>query len=312
MQQYLDALDLVMSRGRRRENRTGVDTIGVFGHQMRFDLQQGFPLLTTKKMFTRGIIEELLWFLRGSTNARELSDVGVHIWDQWADPKTGELGPVYGAQWRNWYYHDIDEPLGFDQIATVLRDIKLNPDSRRMIVSGWNVPDVARQALPPCHTMFQFYVSDGQLSCQLYQRSADLFLGVPFNIASYALLTHIIAEEAGLEVGEFVHTFGDLHIYTNHLDQVREQLSRTPRPAPTLVMPRGRRAPVDVALIKQDFEGFDYTSRERHLTVVNGQVVALKAPPVDPDHDVLPRYHASEFSFEGYDPHPAIKAEVAV
>lgn len=232
MKQYLDLLQHVLDHGTKKEDRTGTGTISVFGYQMRFILKDGFPLLTTKKLHTKSIIHELLWFLQGDTNIRYLKEHGVSIWDDWAD-KDGNLGPVYGHQWRSWPAHD---GTTIDQITKVVEQIKKNPDSRRLIVSAWNVADVEKMALPPCHALFQFYVANGKLSCQLYQRSADIFLGVPFNIASYALLTHMMAQVTGLEAGEFIHTFGDAHIYTNHLEQVKLQLSRTPRPLPALQM----------------------------------------------------------------------------
>ncbi len=230
MQQYLDLMRHVRDNGTFKSDRTGTGTYSVFGHQMRFALSEGFPLVTTKKMFVKGIIHELLWFLSGSTNIKYLTDHNVHIWDEWAD-EHGELGPVYGSQWRSWPGPD---GATIDQITRVVHDIAHNPDSRRHIVSAWNVAEVDEMALPPCHTLFQFYVADGRLSCQLYQRSADIFLGVPFNIASYALLTMMIAQVTGLEAGDFVHTFGDAHIYANHLDQVDEQLTRMPLPLPTM------------------------------------------------------------------------------
>ncbi len=232
MKTYLDLLDHVLTHGTQKGDRTGTGTLSVFGYQMRFDLSAGFPLLTTKKLHTKSIVAELLWFLRGSTNVGWLQEQGVSIWDEWADAE-GELGPVYGYQWRSW-----PTPTGehLDQIAAVVAAIKTNPDSRRHIVSAWNVADLDAMALPPCHTMFQFYVADGKLSCQLYQRSADIFLGVPFNIASYALLTHLVAQVCGLEVGDFVHTLGDAHLYLNHVDQARRQLQREPRPLPQLVL----------------------------------------------------------------------------
>ena len=230
MQQYLDLLRDVLENGVDKMDRTGVGTRSVFGRQMRFDLNKGFPLMTTKKMHLKSIIYELLWFLRGDTNVKYLQEHGVRIWNEWAD-ENGDLGPVYGSQWRNW------NGEGIDQIAEVIEKLKKTPNDRRMIVSAWNPEDVPSMALPPCHTMFQFYVNDGKLSCQLYQRSADIFLGVPFNIASYALLTHMIAHQCGLEPGEFVHTLGDAHIYLNHLDQVKEQLTRTPHEAPKLILP---------------------------------------------------------------------------
>jgi len=230
MKQYHDLLRHVLENGVRKEDRTGTGTISVFGYQLRCRLSVGFPLLTTKKLHTRSIIHELLWFLKGETNVRYLHENGVSIWDEWADAE-GNLGPVYGKQWRSW---PTSDGKTIDQIAQVLHQIKNNPDSRRMIVSAWNVGELSQMALPPCHLLFQFYVADGKLSCQLYQRSADLFLGVPFNIASYALLTHMVAQVCDLEPGDFVHTFGDVHIYSNHLEQVELQLSREPRPLPRL------------------------------------------------------------------------------
>ena len=265
MQQYLDLLRHVRDHGTRKSDRTGTGTVSQFGYQMRFDLSQGFPCLTTKKLHLRSIIHELLWFLRGDTNIKYLNDNGVTIWDEWADPTTGDLGHVYGYQWRSW-----PTPSGehIDQIAQVVDSLRHNPDSRRHIVSAWNVADIPTMALPPCHALFQFYVADGRLSCQLYQRSADLFLGVPFNIASYALLTLMMAQVTGLEPGEFIHTLGDAHIYLNHLEQVEIQLSRTPRPLPTMhVNPEVK-----------DIFGFSY----------------------------------EDFSLEGYDPWPGIKAPIAV
>ncbi len=265
MQQYLDLLRHVRDHGTRKSDRTGTGTVSVFGYQMRFDLTRGFPCLTTKKLHLRSIIHELLWFLRGDTNIKYLNDNGVTIWDEWADPATGDLGHVYGYQWRSW-----PTPSGehIDQIAQVVNSLRHNPDSRRHIVSAWNVADIPTMALPPCHALFQFYVADGRLSCQLYQRSADLFLGVPFNIASYALLTLMMAQVTGLEPGEFIHTLGDAHIYLNHLEQVETQLSRTPRPLPTM------RINPEV----KDIFGFSY----------------------------------EDFSLEGYDPWPGIKAPIAV
>jgi thymidylate synthase len=232
VKQYLDLMRHVRNNGTFKDDRTGTGTHSVFGHQMRFDLNQGFPLVTTKKMFLRLIIHELLWFLQGSTNIKYLTDNNVHIWDEWAD-ENGELGPVYGSQWRSW-----PTPDGgwIDQISHVVDSIQSNPNSRRHIVSAWNVAEVDSMALPPCHTMFQFYVADGRLSCQLYQRSADIFLGVPFNIASYALLTMMIAQVCGLQLGDFVHTFGDAHLYANHLEQADEQLARLPMPLPTVAL----------------------------------------------------------------------------
>lgn len=230
MKQYLELLQHVLDHGSSREDRTGTGTVGAFGYQMRFDLSEGFPLLTTKKLHLRSIIHELLWFLRGETNIKYLKDNGVSIWDEWAD-ENGDLGPVYGSQWRSW---PDGKGGSIDQIANVVHDIKTNPFSRRLLVTAWNPAEIQDMALPPCHCLFQFYVNDGKLSCQLYQRSADIFLGVPFNIASYALLTMMMAQVCGLQPGDFVHTFGDAHIYKNHLDQVRLQLSREPRPLPTM------------------------------------------------------------------------------
>ena len=230
MQVYLDVLTHVMKNGAEKSDRTGTGTRSVFGAQMRFDLNAGFPLVTTKKLHLRSIIHELLWFLKGETNIAYLQQNKVSIWDEWAD-ENGELGPVYGKQWRSWQCPDGST---IDQIQWLVDEIKRNPDSRRLIVNAWNVADLSKMALMPCHAIFQFYVADGKLSCQLYQRSADLFLGVPFNIASYALLTHMIAQVCGLGVGDFVHTLGDAHIYSNHFDQVNEQLSRTPRALPSL------------------------------------------------------------------------------
>jgi thymidylate synthase len=264
MKQYHDLLRHILSNGVEKQDRTGTGTLSTFGHQLRFDLNAGFPLLTTKRVYWHGVVEELLWFLRGETNTKSLIEKNVHIWDEWAD-KNGDLGPVYGKQWRAWQtWHGSD----VDQIADVVQDIKTNPDSRRLIVNAWNVGEIDQMALPPCHMFFQFYVANGKLSCQLYQRSADVFLGVPFNIASYALLTHMIARACGLGVGEFVHTFGDVHIYKNHMDQVNEQLSREFRALPRLEL--------DPSIKNID----DF--RSEHIKVV------------------------------GYDPHPAIKAKVAV
>ncbi len=230
MQQYLDLARRILSEGNKRGDRTGTGTISVFGHQMTFDLAEGFPLLTTKKLHTKSIIYELLWFLRGDTNVHYLQEHGVRIWNEWAD-ENGELGPVYGHQWRSWPAHDGST---IDQIKNVVEMIKNNPESRRLIVSAWNVADIDQMKLPPCHTMFQFYVADGRLSCQLYQRSGDVFLGVPFNIASYALLTMMMAQVCGLKPGKFVHTLGDAHIYLNHIDQINLQLTREPYPLPTM------------------------------------------------------------------------------
>ena len=264
MQQYHDLMRRVLDEGARKDDRTGTGTLSVFGHQMRFDLQEGFPLLTTKKLFTRGIIHELLWFLRGETNIAYLRDHNVKIWNAWAD-KNGDLGPVYGKQWRSW-----PAPGGehVDQIAQVVDSLRNKPDSRRHIISAWNVGQIEQMGLPPCHCLFQFYVANGKLSCQLYQRSADIFIGVPFNIASYALLTCMMAQVTGHQPGEFIHTFGDAHIYLNHIDQAKEQLSRTPRPLP-----------------------------EMHI---NPHVVEIDA------------FQYEDFELVGYDPHPHIKAEVAV
>lgn len=264
MQQYLDLIRHVRDHGVEKTDRTGTGTRSVFGHQMRFDLGEGFPLVTTKKLHLRSIIHELLWFLRGETNVAYLRRNKVRIWDPWAD-EDGELGPVYGVQWRSWSAPDGET---IDQIRQVEESIRSNPDSRRHIVSAWNVADLPKMALPPCHLLFQFYVAEGKLSCQLYQRSADLFLGVPFNIASYALLTQMMAASAGLEPGDFVHTFGDAHLYLNHLEQVEEQLSRQPRSLPRMKL--------------------------------------LRVPPSVLD------YRYEDFRLEGYDPHPHIKAAVAV
>lgn len=264
MQQYQHLLRTILEHGIRKDDRTGTGTLSIFGHQMRFDLEQGFPLLTTKKLHLKSIVHELLWFLSGSTNIGPLNAHGVSIWDEWADER-GELGPVYGHQWRSWPTPDGGH---IDQIAQVVGSLRSNPDSRRHIVSAWNVADIDRMALPPCHMMFQFYVAQGRLSCMLYQRSADTFLGVPFNIASYALLTLMMAQVCGLQPGEFIHTLGDAHIYLNHLEQARLQLGREPRPLPTMRLnPEVR-----------DIFGFRY----------------------------------ADFELLGYDPHPHIKAEVAV
>lgn len=230
MQQYQQLLKHILETGARKDDRTGTGTLSVFGYQMRFDLQQGFPLVTTKKLHLKSIIYELLWFLKGDTNVKYLQDHGVSIWNEWAD-ENGDLGPVYGRQWRSWEGADGQT---FDQIQELIHQIKTNPDSRRLIVSAWNVAELPKMALSPCHALFQFYVADGKLSCQLYQRSADVFLGVPFNIASYALLTMMIAQVCGLRPGDFIHTFGDAHLYSNHLEQARLQLSRTPFPLPTM------------------------------------------------------------------------------
>lgn len=252
MKQYLDLLQRVLDEGVRKNDRTGTGTISVFGHQMRFDLQEGFPCLTTKKLHLKSIIHELLWFLAGDTNIKYLNENGVRIWDEWAD-ENGNLGHVYGYQWRSW---PTPDGKSIDQIANLVESLKNNPDSRRHIVSAWNVADIDTMALPPCHALFQFYVANGKLSCQLYQRSADLFLGVPFNIASYALLTMMLAQVCGYQYGEFIHTFGDAHIYLNHLDQVHTQLERTPRPLPKMkINPEVK----DIFSFKyEDFELVDY------------------------------------------------------
>ncbi len=264
MKPYLDLMRHVLEHGTKKDDRTGTGTLSVFGWQMRYALDEGFPLVTTKKCHLRSIIHELLWFLRGDTNIGYLKDNGVSIWDEWADAQ-GDLGPVYGHQWRAWPARDGGT---IDQISEVVKTLKTNPDSRRIIVSAWNVADLDRMALAPCHAFFQFYVADGRLSCQLYQRSADIFLGVPFNIASYALLTMMVAQVTGLKPGDFVHTLGDAHLYLNHLDQAREQLAREPRP-----LPRMR---------------------------INPEVTDIFA------------FRFEDFTLEGYDPHPAIKAPVAV
>ncbi len=264
MRVYLDLMEHVLEHGTKKSDRTGTGTLSVFGYQMRFNLAQGFPLLTTKKVHLRSIIYELLWFLQGDTNIKYLKDNKVTIWDEWAD-ENGNLGPVYGKQWRSWA--TVNGRV-VDQIAEVVEQIKKNPDSRRLIVSAWNVGELDQMALAPCHAFFQFYVADGKLSCQLYQRSADIFLGVPFNIASYALLTLMMAQVCGLQPGDFVHTFGDAHLYSNHLEQTREQLSREPRPLPTM--------------------------------------------RINPNVKNIFDFKFEDFTLDGYDPHPAIKAPVAV
>lgn len=256
MKQYLDLMRHVRDNGSRKEDRTGTGTLSVFGHQMRFDLSEGFPVVTTKKLHLRSIIHELLWFLKGDTNIKYLKDNGVRIWDEWAD-EDGNLGPVYGSQWRSW---PTPDGRHIDQISQVVEQIKNTPDSRRIIVSAWNVAEIENMALPPCHAFFQFYVADGKLSCQLYQRSADIFLGVPFNIASYALLTMMMAQVCGLEVGDFIHTLGDAHLYTNHLQQTDLQLGREPYPLPTMKLnPQVK----DIfAFTFDDFELVGYESHE--------------------------------------------------
>jgi len=261
MRQYLEFMRQVRDHGHRKADRTGTGTLSVFGYQMRFDLARGFPLVTTKKVHTKSIFHELLWFLRGETNVRSLQAAGVTIWDEWADAQ-GELGPIYGYQWRSW-----PAPGGghVDQLANVVAEIRRNPDSRRLIVSAWNVGDIPRMKLPPCHAFFQFYVAEGRLSCQLYQRSADIFLGVPFNIASYALLTHLVAQQTDLGVGDFIWVGGDCHLYLNHLEQVDTQLARTPLPLPRLVIKR--KAPT---LFDYRFEDFELVGYESHP--------AIKAP----------------------------------
>ena len=264
MQAYLDLLRHILENGTDKSDRTGTGTRSVFGHQLRFDLSEGFPLLTTKKLHVKSIIHELLWFLQGSTNIGYLKDHGVRIWDEWADAN-GDLGPVYGKQWRSWEGADGQT---IDQISDVVDQIRRNPDSRRLIVSAWNVAELPKMALMPCHALFQFYVANGRLSCQLYQRSADVFLGVPFNIASYALLTLMIAQVCDLQPGDFVHTFGDVHLYNNHFEQARLQLTRDPRPLPVM--------------------------------------------KIDPSVKDLFAFRYEHFSLQGYDPHPAIKAPVAV
>jgi thymidylate synthase len=254
MQQYLDFLKHIRDYGVKKSDRTGTGTLSVFAYQMRFDLQKGFPLVTTKKLSLRSIMYELLWFLKGDTNIKYLHDNRVTIWDEWADAE-GNLGPVYGKQWREW---KTAEGQAIDQMSLLVEQIKTNPDSRRLIVSAWNVGELAKMKLPPCHALFQFYVAEGKLSCQLYQRSADSFLGVPFNIASYALLTHMIAQQCNLEVGEFIWTGGDCHIYSNHIEQVNLQLTRTPHPLPKLVIKRKPASLFDYQF--EDFEIVDYVA----------------------------------------------------
>lgn len=255
MQQYLDMMRLVRDTGARKEDRTGTGTLSVFGHQMRFDLSRGFPLVTTKKLHLRSIIHELLWFLSGESNIRYLKENGVSIWDDWAD-ENGDLGPVYGVQWRSWPKPDGSK---VDQIAQIMQQLKETPDSRRIILSAWNVAEIENMALPPCHCLFQFYVADGKLSCQLYQRSCDIFLGVPFNIASYALLTHMLAQQADLKVGDFIWTGGDCHLYLNHLEQADEQLARELLPLPTLAIKR--RPP---SIFDYTFDDFEILNYEAH------------------------------------------------
>jgi thymidylate synthase len=253
MRQYHDLLGRILDEGARKDDRTGTGTLSVFGHQMRFDLQDGFPLVTTKRLHLKSIVHELLWFLKGDTNVGYLRENGVTIWDEWAD-QNGDLGPVYGKQWRSWAKPDGG---AVDQIALVLDEIRRNPDSRRLVVTAWNPADLDRMALAPCHCLFQFYVAQGRLSCQLYQRSADVFLGVPFNIASYALLTHMMAQATGLRPGDFVHTLGDAHLYVNHLEQARLQLTRTPRPLPRLGLNPAVRSLFDFTYDDVAIEGYD-------------------------------------------------------
>jgi thymidylate synthase len=258
MDPYLDLLRQVITHGARKEDRTGTGTLSIFGHQMRFNLQDGFPLVTTKKMHVKSIIYELLWFLKGETNIQYLQEHGVRIWNEWAD-ENGDLGPVYGAQWRSWR---TSEGALVDQISQVIGEIKQRPDSRRLIVSSWNVGELPKMALPPCHTLFQFYVAEGRLSCQLYQRSADIFLGVPFNIASYALLTLMVAQVCDLQPGEFVHTFGDAHLYLNHLDQSHLQLSRKPYPLPQMKI-----NPAVKSIFDFRYEDFELTGYRSHPSI---------------------------------------------
>jgi thymidylate synthase len=254
MQQYLDLMRHVRDNGARKDDRTGTGTLSVFGYQMRFDLAHGFPMVTTKKLHTRSIIHELLWFLNGDTNIGYLNDNKVRIWDEWAD-ENGDLGPVYGAQWRSWPTADGRH---IDQLAEVLQTLRTNPDSRRIIINAWNVGELDKMALMPCHALFQFYVADGKLSCQLYQRSADIFLGVPFNIASYALLTHMVAQQTGLKVGEFIWTGGDCHLYSNHMEQVEEQLAREPLPLPTLSIQRKPESITDYSFDDFEIVGYEF------------------------------------------------------
>ena len=254
MKQYLDLMRHVRDHGTRKEDRTGTGTVSVFGYQMRFDLSEGFPLVTTKKIHLRSILHELLWFLKGDTNIRYLHENKVTIWDEWAD-ENGDLGPVYGHQWRSWPAADGRK---IDQISQVIDQLRNNPDSRRIIVSAWNVGDIENMALPPCHAFFQFYVADGKLSCQLYQRSADIFLGVPFNIASYALLTHMVAQQTGLKVGDFIWTGGDCHLYSNHMEQVEEQLAREPLPLPTLSIQRKPESITDYSFDDFEIVGYEF------------------------------------------------------
>lgn len=253
MKQYLDLLRKIMEEGVVKEDRTGVGTKSIFGHQMRFDLAEGFPLLTTKKVHLKSIIHELLWFICGDTNIRYLKENGVSIWDEWAD-ENGELGPVYGAQWRSW---DCGDGRKIDQLSDLMEQLRVNPNSRRLMISAWNVAQIDRMALPPCHSLFQFYVADGRLSCQLYQRSADTFLGVPFNIASYALFTMMIAKVCGLRPGDFIHTTGDTHIYLNHFEQVGEQLSRAPRPLPKMIIHGDQKDIFSFRYEDFELEGYD-------------------------------------------------------
>nr|AIA18151.1 thymidylate synthase [uncultured bacterium] len=255
MRQYLDLMKHIVDHGTRKDDRTGTGTLSIFGHQMRFDLSEGFPLLTTKKLHLKSIIYELLWFLKGDSNVKYLRDHGVNIWNEWAD-EAGDLGPVYGAQWRSWRTADSG---AIDQIALVIDQIRTNPNSRRLIVSAWNVGEIEKMALPPCHVVFQFYVAGGRLSCQLYQRSADVFLGVPFNIASYSLLTLMVAAVCDLKPGEFIHTFGDVHLYLNHLEQARIQLRREP-----LVLPRMKLNPSVKSIFDFDYPDFEITGYEAH------------------------------------------------